>query len=126
MTQRLLSPDEVRVSVTGWHTYDPIAGEYRWHPGSQILCWALDTDYDGDCFQPSQLFFSDQARHEKALRRLVGTDADWLAVDACFGLVSRPFKRPSSGRIAVRITTQNGQSILKPMTVSDAGPKPEA
>ena len=109
--------DLIRVEVSGWHTYDPIAMQYRWHPGERILHWSVDTDYDGIIYRPSLMHFAESARDRRILTRLAGKDADPDALDASFGLLSRPFPRPRSGQIAVRIVTDTGQTAWRVMSV---------
>ncbi len=107
--------DRLRVRIRGYQVYDPGSGNLR--PSgkpSDIDCWMLDTDYDGKSFFARRIHFP-ASGSDKQLMRLQSELArhidpgQWECMQS---LTSAPFKRPSTGRLAVRIVTQFGDEML--------------
>ena len=111
---RLTADGSVEVEVLGWNTYDPATGGVRPGRARDIDCWLLDTDHDGYSFFAHRIHFPHKSgdRQLKRFRRALGSRVRperWTTMES---LVSAPFRRPTSGRIAVRIVTSTGDEML--------------
>lgn len=101
------SDDQIIVRVEGYDTYDPKTGQIGRGTANEIICWMIDTDYDGRSFYARRMFFpgcGDDAQiagFKKGLGRNLDPDM-WNAMLSC---ESQPFQRPRGKRIAVRIIT---------------------
>ncbi len=99
--------NQIIVRVDGYDTYDPKTRQIGRGEAEEIICWMIDTDYDGRSFYARRVFFpgcgGDEQikRFEKGLGRNLDPDL-WNAMLSC---ESAPFPRPKDGRIAVRIIT---------------------
>ena len=105
--------DDVTVTVHGWHQFNPVTGEADFVPAAEknVRMWLLDTDYDGLVFCARRIHLSPNLRGEenrKVLRGVLRANGDPEAVDTVFGYQSRPFPRPQSGEIAVRLVLDGG------------------
>ena len=109
-----------QAKIKGYQVYDPGLGNVR--PSgraSDIDCWMMDTNYDGKSFFARRIHFPAKTndrqikRFQRELSRFIDKD-QWQYMQS---LVSAPFKRPSSGRIAVRIVTQYGDEMLSVLPV---------
>ena len=105
--------DEVTVTVHGWHQFNPVTGEADFVPAAEknVRMWLLDTDYDGLVFCARRIHLSPKLRgdeNRKVLRGVLRANGDPEAVDTVFGYQSRPFPRPQSGAIAVRLVLDGG------------------
>lgn len=102
------------VEVRGWNTYDPLTGNVRAGQPQDIDCWLLDTDHDGKAFYARRIHFPGKSndrqlkRFKAALANRIKTE-HWKAMES---LTSSSFRRPKSGRIAVRIVTATGDEML--------------
>jgi adenine-specific DNA-methyltransferase len=97
------------VTIDGVDTYDAATGELVALGKSGIKTWLLDTDYDSQVFKAVQAFFPDSdgwANLRKALRNSVDSEV----LEQLTGWTSMPFERGESGKIAVRVVTQDGNS----------------
>ncbi len=113
------------VQVLGWNTYDPKTGQVRAGRPGDIDCWLLDTDHDGKAFFARRIHFPGKG-NDRQLRRFKSALARRIEPrlwDTMLSLTSAPFRRPKSGRIAVRIITTTGDEML---AVRDMPPAPAA
>ena len=100
----------IYVSVEGFDVFDPRTGNISSGGKSDISCWMVDTNFDGSLFHARLFHFPGKdrdkqiTRFQRAFRKLIYRD-EW---DRMISHTSSPFPRPSTGRIAVRITTNTG------------------
>jgi adenine-specific DNA-methyltransferase len=97
------------VTVNGVDTFDAASGEQTSLGTSGIKAWLVDTDYDSQVFSATQAFFPDSdgwANLRKALRNSVDSEV----LEQLAGWTSMPFERGESGKIAIRVITQDGNS----------------
>ena len=76
-----------------------------------VRMWLLDTDYDGLVFCARRIHLSPklrEAHNRKVLRGILRANGDPEAVDLVFGYRSRPFPRPQTGQVAVRLVLDGG------------------
>ena len=120
---RAVGGGQLKVEVRGWNTYDPKTGQVRAGKPEDIDCWLLDTDHDGKSFYARRIHFPGKSqdrqlkRFKAALGRRIRPEL-WASMES---LTSAPFRRPRSGRIAVRIITTTGDEML---AVREAPPPP--
>jgi adenine-specific DNA-methyltransferase len=105
---------EIQVKVNGVDVFDPSTGEIRSDGKDGIAAWFIDTDYNEESFFVRHAYFlgggSDPYKSLKtALRAEIDADA-WASL---YSDVSRPFPRPKTGRIAVKVINHFGDEVLK-------------
>lgn len=105
---------EIQVKVNGVDVFDPSTGEIRSDGKDGIAAWFIDTDYNEESFFVRHAYFlgggSDPYKSLKtALRAEIDADA-WATL---YSDVSRPFPRPKTGRIAVKVINHFGDEVLK-------------
>ncbi len=110
----LPEPDErLRVKVKGVDVFDPSTGEVRSDSADGIACWFIDDDYDGESFFVRQAYFLGQNDPYKALKTTLKAEIDTEAWATLNSDTSRPFGRPASGRIAVKVINHLGDEVMK-------------
>jgi len=105
--------DEVRVRINGVDVFDPGTGEIRSDDPDGIACWFVDTDYNGESFFVRHAYFLGANDPYKALKTTLKAEIDEAAWDSLNSDTSRPFPRPSSGRIAVKVINHLGDEVMK-------------
>ncbi|MCY3926033.1 MAG: hypothetical protein OXG52_11105, partial [bacterium] len=86
-----------------------------------IACWFIDTDYDGESFFVRHAYFLGANDPYKALRTTLKAEIDAEAWQSLHSDTSRPFERPSSGRIAVKVINHLGDEVMKVFRPNDLG-----
>ena len=103
----------VRVKIHGVDVFHPSTGEVRSDGADGIACWFIDTDYNDESFFVRQAYFLGANDPYKALRTTLKAEIDadaWASLDSD---TSRPFDRPKSGRIAVKVINHLGDEVMK-------------
>lgn len=100
---------QFRVTVEGVDSFDAATGEVTSFGKSGISAWFLDDDYDGTVFRVSQAFFPVTNGWEKLSKALRGT-VDAELVEELHSWTSLPFDAGDSGRIAVRVVSNDGNA----------------
>jgi adenine-specific DNA-methyltransferase len=98
-----------RATVEGVDSFDASTGEVTSYGRSGIQAWFLDDAYDGKVFRVSQAFFPVTNGWEKLERALRGT-IDAELVEELHSWTSLAFETPESGRIAVRVISDDGNA----------------
>ena len=98
------------VEVLGFDTYNPATGSVERGDATDIDCWMIDTDYNGQSFYARRIHLpnSENDKRLARLRRRLGKRVDQELWDAMQSTRSAPFRRPTRehARIAVRIITR--------------------
>ena len=68
----------------------------------RIACWFIDTDYNEESFFVRHAYFLGASDPYKALETTLKAEIDKTAWETLHSAVSRPFPKPSTGRIAVK------------------------
>ena len=115
VTIEKLPGDQLQVRLHGVSVLDRQTGETVKHAigSGYIAAWYLDEAFDGDCFVDSQIFLDlSRAPNLKAVLK-VDIDPEEYRLQA----FSRPFERPSSQRVAVKVTDVYGNesSVVLPV-----------
>jgi adenine-specific DNA-methyltransferase len=103
----------VTVEIRGLDVYDPTTGVVRSHSTDDIACWFIDTDYNEESFFVRHAYFLGSNDPYERLRRTLRAEIDQDAWSSLHGTTSRPFIRPSTGKIAVKIINHYGEEVLK-------------
>jgi adenine-specific DNA-methyltransferase len=104
----------VGVRLRGVDVYNPTTGEIRSNSTDEIALWMIDTDYDSDSFFVRHCYFSGGGTDPyQRLRRALRADIDEEAWESVYRTESRPFPKPGSGRIAVKVINHYGDEVLK-------------
>ena len=105
--------DELTVVLNGVDVYDPNTGDIRSNDTSQIALWMIDTAYNGESFFVRHCYFTGgqdpYARLKKALKADIDEEA-WASLNRTN---SRPFPRPETGKIAVKVINDYGDEVMK-------------
>ena len=110
----LPEPDgRLRVKVNGVDVFDPSTGEVRSDDADGIACWFLDTDYNGESFFVRHAYFLGANDPYKSLKTTLKAEINAEAWETLHGDTSRPFDKPASGRVAVKVINHLGDEVMK-------------
>ena len=107
----------MQVEIRGLDVYDPTTGQIRNSTTDDIACWFIDTDYNGESFFVRHAYFTGAEEPYGKLKRALRAEIDESAWSALYSTVSRPFARPASGKIAVKVINHYGDEVLKVFAV---------
>ena len=111
----LPADDQFKVKINGVDVYHPGTGEVRSHETDGIACWFVDTDYNQESFFVRQAYFLGASDPYKSLKTTLGPINDvWATLNSD---TSRPFPKPKSGRIAVKVINHLGDEVMKVVRV---------
>ena len=103
----------VRVKVNGVDVFHPNTGEVRSDGAEGIACWFIDTDYNEESFFVRHAYFLGANDPYKALKTTLKAEINREAWDTLNSDTSRPFDKPTSGRIAVKVINHLGDEVMK-------------
>ncbi len=103
----------LQVKINGVDVFHPNTGEVRSDGADGIACWFLDTDYNEESFFVRHAYFLGANDPYKALKTTLKAEIDPDAWASLHSDVSRPFDRPESGRIAVKVINHLGDEVMK-------------
>ncbi len=104
---------EIRVKVNGIDVFDPATGQIRSAGTSGIACWFIDTNYDAESFFVRHAYFLGANEPYKSLKTALRAEIDEEAWASLYSDTSRPFPRPATRRIAVKVINHFGDEVLK-------------
>ena len=104
---------QVQVRVNGVDVFHPNTGEVRSDGPEGIACWFIDTDYNQESFFVRQAYFLGAGDPYKSLKTTLRAEIDEDAWATLQSATSRPFPRPESGRIAVKVINHLGDEVMK-------------
>ena len=110
---RPVGNDQLEVEIRGIDVFDPSTGEVRADDPDGIALWMIDTEYDGESFFVRHAYFLGANDPYKALRTTLKAEIDEDAWASLNSAVSRPFPKPSTGRIAVKAINHLGDEVMK-------------
>jgi len=105
--------DELVAEIKGLDVYDPTTGEIRSHSTSDIACWFVDTDYNEESFFVRHAYFLGAGDPYEQLKKALRAEIDEGVWASLYSAVSRPFPKPSTGKIAVKVINHYGDEVLK-------------
>jgi adenine-specific DNA-methyltransferase len=104
---------EIRVKVNGVDVFHPGTGEIHSTEAKDIACWFVDTDYNEESFFVRQAYFLGANDPYKALKTTLKAEINEEAWETLHSDTSRPFPKPESGRIAVKVINHLGDEVMK-------------
>lgn len=105
--------DKIQVKIHGVDVFHPNTGEVRSDNTDGIACWFIDTDYNEESFFVRHAYFLGANDPYKALKTTLKAEIDKEAWDTLNSDTSRPFNKPKSGRIAVKVINHLGDEVMK-------------
>ena len=105
--------NQLQVKINGVDVYHPNAGEIRSDGAEGIACWFLDTDYNEESFLVRHAYFLGANDPYKSLKTTLRAEIDPEAWATLNSDISRPFDKPKSGRIAVKVINHLGDEVMK-------------
>lgn len=103
----------LRVKVNGVDVFKPQTGEVISDNADGIACWFVDTNYNEESFFVRQAYFLGANDPYGALKTTLKAEIDPEAWATLNSDTSRPFDKPKSGRIAVKVINHLGDEVMK-------------
>ena len=107
----------VTVQVFGVDVFKPQTGLVISEGTDGIALWMLDTDYNEESFFVRHAYFLGANDPYKALKTTLKAEIDEEAWGTLNSDISRPFPKPKSGRIAVKVINHLGDEVMKVFAV---------
>src|SRR5262249_6846614 len=108
----------IRVEVTGVDFFDRGTGRGRTGWPGGIACALLGTDYHEESFFVRHAYFLGANDPYGALKTTLKAEIDEGAWATLHSDTSRPFAKPKSGRIAVKVINHLGDEVMKVFRVA--------
>ncbi|MEI6261672.1 MAG: site-specific DNA-methyltransferase [Deltaproteobacteria bacterium] len=109
---------QVQVKVNGVDVFHPNTGEVRSDNADGIACWFIDTDYNEESFFVRHAYFLGANDPYKSLKTTLKAEINEDAWATLNSDTSRPFDKPVSGRIAVKVINHLGDEVMKVFRVT--------
>jgi adenine-specific DNA-methyltransferase len=108
----------IRVKVKGVDVFKPQTGAVASDGPDGIACWFVDTDYNEESFFVRQAYFLGANDPYKSLKTTLKAEINAEAWETLHSDTSRPFVKPSTGRIAVKVINHLGDEVMKVFRVT--------
>jgi adenine-specific DNA-methyltransferase len=105
--------DRLAVKINGVDVFDPNTGDIRSGDTKSIAAWFIDTDYNEESFFVRHAYFLGANDPYKSLKSALRAEIDPVAWETLYRDTSRPFPRPKTGRIAVKVINHFGDEVMK-------------
>jgi len=109
---------QIQVKVNGVDVFHPNTGEVRSDGAEGIACWFIDTDYNEESFFVRHAYFLGANDPYKSLKTTLKAEINEEAWATLNSDTSRPFDKPTSGRIAVKVINHLGDEVMKVFKVT--------
>ncbi|MGC2423323.1 MAG: site-specific DNA-methyltransferase [Nitrospirota bacterium] len=109
---------QIKVKVNGVDVFHPNTGEVRSNGAEGIACWFIDTDYNEESFFVRHAYFLGANDPYKALKTTLKSEINEDAWATLNSDTSRPFDKPTTGRIAVKVINHLGDEVMKVFRVN--------
>lgn len=104
---------QIKVKINGVDVFHPNTGEIRSDGAEGIACWFIDTDYNEESFFVRHAYFLGANDPYQALKTTLRAEINEEAWQTLHSDISRPFDKPRSGRIAVKVINHLGDEVMK-------------
>ena len=104
---------DIQVKVKGVDVFRPQEGKVQSDDTDTIALWMIDTDYNEESFFVRHAYFLGANDPYKALKTTLRAEIDAEAWGSLHSDTSRPFPKPKSGRIAVKVINHLGDEVMK-------------
>ncbi len=84
-----------------------------------IACRMIDTNYNGESFFVRHAYFLGQNDPYKSLKTTLNAEINAEAWETLNSATSRPFEKPTTGRIAVKAINHLGDEVMKIFRLGD-------
>lgn len=101
---------QVCVKVNGVDVFHPNTGDVRSDGADDIAYWFIDSDYNEESFHAYFLSANDPYKALKTRLKAEINEEAWATLNSD---TSRPFDKPKSGRIAVKVINHLGDEVIK-------------
>jgi len=108
-----LPAEMIIAEVLGVDIFKPQTGEVVSHGKDGIACWFIDTDYNDESFFVRHAYFLGQNDPYSALKTTLKAEINAEAWESLNSDTSRPFDKPQSGKIAVKVINHLGDEVMK-------------
>lgn len=105
--------DQVQIKVNGVDVFHPNTGEVRSDGADGIACWFIDTDYNEESFFVRHAYFLGANDPYSSLKTTLKAEINKEAWESLHSDKSRPFPKPKTGRIAVKVINHLGDEVMK-------------
>ncbi len=109
------------VEIHGVDIYDPVKSEIRssgtGNPEHDIAAWFIDTNYNDEAFLVTHAYFLGADKPYEKLKKALKADINEDAWDELYSTISRPFSKPRTGKIAVKVINHYGDEVMKVVEV---------
>lgn len=113
--------DGITVEVKGVDVYDPVKSEIRssgdGDPEHDIAAWFIDTNYNGEAFFVCHAYFLGGNKPYERLQKALKADIPEEVWNELYSTISRPFPKPATGKIAVKVINHYGDEVMKVMQI---------
>jgi adenine-specific DNA-methyltransferase len=103
----------IRVKVNGVDVFKPQLGKVEASSTDEIACWFIDTDYNEESFFVRHAYFLGANDPYNALKTTLKAEINEDAWSTLHSDTSRPFEKPTKGRIAVKVINHLGDEVMK-------------
>lgn len=107
------SDGKYQVKIKGVDVFHPSTGEVRSDGPEGIACWFIDTDYNEESFFVRHAYFLGANDPYDSLRRTLKAEINQEVWESLHSDTSRPFPKPKTGRIAVKVINHLGDEVMK-------------
>ena len=112
------SEELISIKIRGVDIFNPATGQVQSDDTDGIACWFVDTDYNEESFFVRQAYFLGASNDPyKSLKTTLRAEIDEEAWNTLRSDTSRPFPKPESGRVAVKVINHLGDEAMKVLTV---------
>jgi len=105
------------VEILGVDVYDPVKSEIRTsgsgNPEHDIAAWFIDTNYNGEAFFVTHAYFLGADKPYEKLKKALKADINEELWEELYSTTSRPFPKPKTGKIAVKVINHYGDEVMK-------------
>jgi adenine-specific DNA-methyltransferase len=112
-----LDDGKLQVQIKGVDVFDPNTGDIRSNDTKGIAAWFIDTDYNEESFFVRHAYFLGASDPYKSLKAALKAEINEEAWSTLYSDTSRPFPRPETNRIAVKVINHFGDEVMKVFSV---------
>jgi adenine-specific DNA-methyltransferase len=109
---------QIQVKVHGVDVFKPHLGKVESSSPDDLACWFIDTDYNEESFFVRHAYFLGANDPYKSLKTTLKAEINEEAWESLHSDTSRPFDKPTSGRIAVKVINHLGDEVMKVFRVN--------
>lgn len=108
---------QVVIDLKGVDVFDPTTGGIRSDDTSKIALWMVDTNYNEESFFVRHCYFTGGNDPYKRLKAALKAEIEPDAWESLYRTESRPFDKPETGKIAVKVINDYGDEVMKVFSI---------